>query len=100
MRAKFKAEGSQIANSSILTYVKCVPINQFILIYTPYTVYDIRYIIYPNVKFGPNYHREYATHNMSQLKNPDTFGAPYTFRIQYWYTQTQCEDGARDFRVL
>ena len=27
-------------------------------------------------------------------------GAPYTFRIQYWYTQTQCEDGARDVRVL
>ena len=38
--------------------------------------------------------------NGSQLKNPDISGAFYTFRIQYSYTQTQCEDGARDVRVL
>ena len=38
--------------------------------------------------------------NGSQLKNPDISGAPYTLRIQYSYTQTQCEDGARDARVL
>ena len=28
------------------------------------------------------------------------FGAIYTLIIQYKYTQTQCEDGARDVRVL
>ena len=38
--------------------------------------------------------------NGSQFKNPDISGAPYTFRIKYWYTQTQCENGARDVRVL
>ena len=32
--------------------------------------------------------------NGSQLKNPDISGALYTLRIQYWYTQAQCEDGA------
>ena len=32
--------------------------------------------------------------------NPDIFGALYTLRIEYQYTQTQCEDGARDVRVL
>ena len=32
--------------------------------------------------------------------NPDISGALYTLRIQYWYTQTQFEDGARDVRVL
>ena len=35
-----------------------------------------------------------------QLKNPGISGALYTLRIQYSYTQTQCEDGARDVRVL
>ena len=40
-----------------------------------------------------------CTYNGSQLKNPDIFGALYTLRIQY-YTQTQCEDGARDVRVF
>ena len=38
--------------------------------------------------------------NGSQLKNPDISGALYTLRIQYSYTQTQCENGARDVRVL
>ena len=38
--------------------------------------------------------------NGSQLKNPDISGVLYTLRIQYSYTQTQCEDGARDVRVL
>ena len=39
--------------------------------------------------------------NGGQLKNPDIFGALYTLRIQYKYTtQTQCEDGARDVKVL
>ena len=38
--------------------------------------------------------------NGSQLKNPDIFGALKTLKIQYKYTQTQCEDGARDVRVL
>ena len=38
--------------------------------------------------------------NGSQLKNPDISGALYTLRIQYSYTQTQCEDGARDVRIL
>ena len=28
--------------------------------------------------------------------NPDISGALYTLRIQYKYTQTQFEDGARD----
>ena len=36
----------------------------------------------------------------SQLKNRDISGALYTLRIQYSYTQTQCEDGARDVMVL
>ena len=40
------------------------------------------------------------TSNRGQLKNPDISGALYTLRIQYWYTQTQFEDGARDVRVL
>jgi len=39
-------------------------------------------------------------YNGSKLKNPDVSGALYTLRIQYSYTQTQCEDGARDVRVL
>ena len=39
--------------------------------------------------------------NGGQLKNPDIFGALYTLRIQYKYTtQTQCEDSARDVKVL
>ena len=38
--------------------------------------------------------------NGSQFKNPDISGALYTFRIQFEYTQSQCEDGARDLRVL
>ena len=38
--------------------------------------------------------------NGSVLKNPEISGALYTLRIQYKYTQIQCEDGARDFRVL
>ena len=37
-------------------------------------------------------------YNGGQLKNPDISGALYTLRIQYSYTQTQCEDGARDVR--
>ena len=40
------------------------------------------------------------TINGSQLKNPDISGALYTLRIQYSHSQTQCEDGARDVRVL
>ena len=39
-------------------------------------------------------------HNGGQLKNPDISGALYKLRIQYKYTQTPCEDGARDVRVL
>ena len=42
----------------------------------------------------------YLAYHGSQLKNPDISGALYTLRIQYSYTQTQCEDGDRDFRVL
>ena len=38
--------------------------------------------------------------NGSQLKNPGISGALYILRIQYSYTQTQCEDGARDVRIL
>ena len=38
--------------------------------------------------------------NGSQFKNPYISGALYILRIQYSYTQTQCEDGARDVRVL
>ena len=38
--------------------------------------------------------------NGSQLKNPDISGALYTLRIQCSYTQTQCEDGARDVRFF
>ena len=38
--------------------------------------------------------------NGSQLKKPDISGALFTLRIQYSYTQTQCEDGARAVRVL
>ena len=34
------------------------------------------------------------------MKNPDISGALFTLRIQYYYTQTECEDGARDVRVL
>ena len=38
--------------------------------------------------------------NGSQLKNPDICGALFTLRIQYSYTQTQFEDGARDDSAL
>ena len=38
--------------------------------------------------------------NGVQLKNADISGALYTLRIQYEYTQTQSEDGARDVRFL
>ena len=38
--------------------------------------------------------------NRGQLKNPDISGALYTLRFQYSYTQTQCEEGARDVRVV
>ena len=44
--------------------------------------------------------RQVFIYNRSQLKNPDISGAHYTLRIQYNYTRTQCEDGARDDRVL
>ena len=47
--------------------------------------------------FLNHYFRNYKG---SQLKNPDISGALYILRIQYSYTQTQCEDGARDVRVL
>jgi len=40
-----------------------------------------------------------TSYNGSVLKNPEISGALYTLRIQYKYTQIQCEDGARDFRV-
>ena len=40
------------------------------------------------------------SNNRGQLKNRDISGALYTLRIQYLDTQTQCEDGARDIRVL
>ena len=40
------------------------------------------------------------SYNGSKLKNPDISGALDTLRIQYSYTQTQCEDGAGDVRVL
>ena len=43
---------------------------------------------------------KYMSHNGSQLKNPGISGALYTLRIQYSYTQTQWEGGARDVRVL
>ena len=35
-----------------------------------------------------------------QLKNPAISGALFTLRLRYKYTQTQCEEGARDFRIL
>ena len=38
------------------------------------------------------------TNNGSHLKNPDISDALYTLKIQFSYTQ--CEDGARDVRVL
>ena len=38
--------------------------------------------------------------NRGQLKNPAISGALYTSRIRYKYTETQCEVGARDVRVL
>ena len=44
--------------------------------------------------------REFLNSNECQLKNLDISGALYTLRIQYSYTQTQCDDGARDVRVL
>ena len=37
--------------------------------------------------------------NGSQSMNPDIFGALYTLKIQYLYTQTRYEDGARDVWV-
>ena len=40
------------------------------------------------------------SHNGSRLMNPDISWALYTLRIQYSYSRTQCEDGARDVRVL
>ena len=39
-------------------------------------------------------------YNGSVLKNSEISGALYTLRIQYQYIQIQCEDGARDARVL
>ena len=41
-----------------------------------------------------------TTLNRGQLKDPDISGALDTLRIQYYYSQTQCEDGARDVRVF
>ena len=38
--------------------------------------------------------------NGSQLNNPNISGALYTLRFQYSYTQSQCEDGVRDVRIL
>jgi len=49
---------------------------------------------------GIIWNSHFEIHNGSQLKNPDISGALYTLRIQYSYTQTKCEDGARDVRVL
>ena len=67
-------------------------------------------LLRPSAGFKPRkfpLHREKAgltsnlsLNNGSQLKNPDFSGALSTLRIQYSYTQTQCEDGARDVRVL
>ena len=42
----------------------------------------------------------FNAYNLGQLKNSDISGALYTLRIQYKYTQSQCEDGAKDVRVL
>ena len=39
-------------------------------------------------------------YNRGQLKNPDTSDALDTLRIQYSYTQTQSEGGARAVRIL
>ena len=47
-----------------------------------------------------SYVARFMVGNGSQLKNPDISGALYILRIQYSYTQTQCEDGARDVRIL
>ena len=42
----------------------------------------------------------YLSYNGSQLMNSDIYGALYTLRIQNSYTQTQCEDVARDVKVF
>ena len=56
---------------------------------------------YPGASFlEKNIQNIHGIGNGSQLKNPDISGAPYTLRIQYSYTQSQCEDGARDVRLL
>ena len=46
------------------------------------------------------WHHLQLPNNRGQLKNSDISSALYTLRIHYQYTQTQCEDGTRDVRVL
>ena len=62
-------------------------------------------LFYDSSFFGNHYFQVIGKYsdcggNGSQLKNPDISGALSTLRIQYSYTQIQCEDGARDVRVL
>ena len=65
------------------------------LLKSPLTIIQdfFEYPIYTNMKL-------INLDNGSQLKNLDISGALYTLGIQYKYTQTQREDGARDFRLL
>ena len=37
----------------------------------------------------------HTRYNLSTPNNVDVFGALYTLRIQYKYTQTQCEQSAK-----
>ena len=59
------------------------------LINSRHNLYDMSFYLW-TIDYG----------NGSLLKNPNISGALYTLRIQYLYTQTQCEGGARDVRVL
>jgi len=47
-------------------------------------------------QIGPRF----SLYNRGKLKNPYIFGALFTLKIPFKYTQTQCEDGARAVRVL
>ena len=70
--------------------------------------------ILPQAEFGPNDHRKDALHfttyyqfnpkpSIKRLnaiqKNVDISGALFLLRIQFKFTQTQCEEGTRDVNI-
>ena len=60
--------------------------------------------ILSQAEFGPNDHRKdalhFTTYNQFNPNNVDISGALFILRIQYKFTQTQYEEGARDVNVI